>query len=210
MLKEYLKGEKSMANLEFNKDQLEKFKETIKGKVVVLYGQAWVGKSLFSLTISNLFTHSKVFLIDRNYPSEFFKINPNASITEIENPKQLDLMISKETSLDDKLIVIDSITTLQTSFIKESYFSPRAYLEYNNFSDKIAKRLTELTPKTTSILVAHEKIKDWTTQETVPRINWTMLRNCDMLVRMYKENDKRKLKIVAKRELPTKVEWYFE
>jgi len=210
MLNQYLKGDKSMVGLEFNKEQLEKFKETIKGKVVVLYGQAWVGKSLFSLTISNLFTHSKVFLIDRNYPSEFFKINPNASITEIENPKQLDLMISKETSLDDKLIVIDSITTLQTSFIKESYFSPRAYLEYNNFSDKIAKRLTELTPKTTSILVAHEKIKDWTTQETVPRINWTMLRNCDMLVRMYKENDKRKLKIVAKRELPTKVEWYFE
>jgi len=210
MLNQYLKGDKSMVGLEFNKEQLEKFKETIKGKVVVLYGQAWVGKSLFSLTISNLFTHSKVFLIDRNYPSEFFKINPNASITEIENPKQLDLMISKETSLDDKLIVIDSITTLQTSFIKESYFSPRAYLEYNNFSDKIAKRLTELTPKTTSILVAHEKIKDWNTQETVPRINWTMLRNCDMLVRMYKENDKRKLKIVAKRELPTKVEWYFE
>jgi len=210
MLKEYLKGDKSMANLEFNKEQLQAFKETIKGKVVILYGQAWVGKSLFALTLSNLFTHSRIFLIDKNYPSEFFTINKNANIVEIENPRQLDLMISKETSLDDKLIIIDSITTLQTSFIKESYFSPRAYLEYNNFSDKIAKRLTELTPKTTSLLIAHEKIRDWNTQETVPRINWTMLRNCDMLVRMYKENDKRKLKIMAKRELPSKVEWYFE
>jgi hypothetical protein len=200
----------NMTNFDLNKEQLQQFKEKIKGKVVVLYGQAWVGKSLFSLTLSNLFTHTKIFLIDRNYPQEFFKINPNASITEVDNPRQLDLMLSKEPSLDDKLIVIDSITTLQTSFIKESYFSPRAYLEYNNFSDKIAKRLSELTPKTTSILIAHEKIKDWNTQETIPRINWTMLRNTDMLVRMYKENDKRRLKIIAKRELPQKVEWFFE
>jgi hypothetical protein len=210
MLEQYLKEGMSMTSLEFNKEQLQQFKEKIKGKVVVLYGQAWIGKSLFSLTLSNLFTHTRVFLVDRNYPQEFFKINPNANITEIDNPKQLDLMLSKETSLDDKLIVIDSITTLQTSFIKESYFSPRAYLEFNNFSDKIAKKLTELTPKTTSILVAHEKIKDWETQEAIPRINWTMLRNTDMLIRMYKENGKRKIKVVAQRELPQKVEWFFE
>jgi hypothetical protein len=210
MLEQYLKVNKDMAELEFNKEQLQQFKEKIKGKVVVLYGQAWIGKSLFSLTLSNLFTHTKVFLVDRNYPQEFFTINKNANIVEIENPRQLDLALSKESSLDDKVIIIDSITTLQTSFIKESYFSPRAYLEYNNFSDKIAKKLTELTPKTTSLLIAHEKIKDWTTQETVPRINWTMLRNTDMLIRMFKENGKRKIKIVAKRELPTKVEWYFE
>jgi len=191
-------------------EELLKFKETIKGKVVVLFGKAWIGKSLFTLTLSKLFTHVKIFLVDKNYPSDFFKINPNANITEVENPKQLDLMISKENSLDDKLIVIDSITTLQTSFIKESYFSPRAYLEFNNFSDKIARKLAELTPKTTSILIAHEKIKDWQTQEAIPRINWTMLRNTDMLIRMYQEDGKRKIKIVAKRELPNKAEWYFE
>jgi hypothetical protein len=199
-----------VSEINFNKEQLQEFKNKIKGKVVVLYGQAWVGKSLFSLALSNLFTHIKIYLIDRNYPSEFFNINKNASIVEIDNPKQLDLNLSKEPSLDDKLIIIDSITTLQTSFIKDSYFSPRAYLEYNNFSDKIAKRLSELTPKTTSILIAHEKIKDWQTQDTVPRVNWSMLRNTDMLVRMFKENGKRKLTIIAKRELPQKVEWYFE
>lgn len=199
-----------MNEIEFNKENLEKFKQKIQGKVVVLYGQAWIGKSLFSLTLSNLFTHAKVFLIDRNYPQDFFKVNPKANIVEVENPKQLDLMLSKEVSLEDKLIVIDSITTLQTSFIRESYFSPRAYLEFNNFSDKIANQLTKLTPKTTSILIAHEKIRDWQTQEAIPRINWTMLRNCDMMVRMYKENGKRKVSIIAIRELPKKVEWYFE
>jgi hypothetical protein len=199
-----------MTNLEFNKEQLQAFKEKIKGKVVCLYGQAWVGKSLFSLMLSNTFTHSKVYLIDRNYPQDFFKINPNVEIVEIETPKQLDLSLSKETSLDDRLIVVDSITTLQTSFLRETYFSPRAYLEFNNFSDKIARKLTELTPKTTSIVIAHEKIRNWETQETVPRINWTMLRNMDMIVRMYKENNKRKLIVVAQRELPKKVEFYFE
>jgi hypothetical protein len=199
-----------MTELEFNKDQLMKFKEAIKGKVICLYGQAWVGKSLFTLTLSNLFTHVKIFLIDRNYPQVFYKINANANITEIETPKQLDLMLTKETSIDDKLIVIDSITTLQTSFIKESYFSPRVYLEFNNFSDKIARKLTELTPKTTSVIIAHEKIKNWETQETVPRINWTMLRNVEMLVRMYKENNKRKITIVAQRELPKKIEFWIE
>lgn len=199
-----------MTNLEFNKELLTAFKEKIKGKVVCLYGQAWIGKSLFSLTLSNLFTHSKVFLIDRNYPQEFFKINTNANIVEIDTPKQLDLMLSKETSLDDKLLILDSITTLQTSFIRESYFSPRAYLEFNNFSDKIARKLTELTPKTTSIIIAHEKIRNWETQEAIPRLNWTMLRNTDMLVRMFLSENKRKLVITANRELPKKVEWYFE
>lgn len=199
----------SMNEFEFNKTSLEQFKQKIQGKVVCLFGQAWIGKSLFSLTLSNLFTHAKVFLIDRNYPQDFYKINPKAIITEIEQPRQLDLMLSKETSLDDKLIIIDSITTLQTSFIKESYFSPRAYLEFNNFSDKIANQLTKLTPRTTSILIAHEKIRDWQTQEAIPRINWTMLRNTDMLVRMYKMNGNRKIEVVATRELPKKVEWFF-
>lgn len=199
-----------MSEFEINDNNLTKFKEKIQGKVVCLFGQAWIGKSLFCLTLSKLFTHAKIFLIDRNYPQEFYKINPKISIIEIEQPRQLDLMLSRENSLDDKLIVIDSITTLQTSFIKESYFSPRAYLEFNNFSDKIANALSKLTPRTTSILVAHEKIRDWQSQEAVPRINWTMLRNTDMLVRMYKDGDKRKIKIVGIRELPSKVEWWFE
>lgn len=199
-----------MESLEYSKENLQQFKEKINGKVVILFGKAWVGKSIFTLTLSNLFTHTKVFLIDRNYSQDFFKINPKANIVEIETPKQLDLMLSKETVLEDKLIVIDSITTLQTNFIKDSYFSPRAYLEFNNFSDKIANMLSKLTPKVTSIVIAHEKIRDWQTQEAVPRVNWTMLRNTDMLVRLFEENGKRKIKIIASRELPKKIEFYLE
>jgi len=190
--------------------KLEQFKKEIQGKVVILYGQAWIGKSLFVLNLSNLFTFSKLFLIDNNYTEEYFKINPKLQVVRIENPKQLEQFILREPSLDDKLVIIDSITTLQTAFIRESYFSPRAYNEFNNFADKVAKRLSELKPKVTSILIAHEKISDWEKRIVTPRVNWTMLRNCDVKVRMYYEDGIRKVRIEQKREVPKNLEWVIE
>jgi len=201
---------KSLTELTEKQDALTEFKNKVKGKVIILFGQAWVGKSLFALTLSKTFTHSKVFLIDNNYGQDYFKINPKIDIVKIDTPKQLDMSLTKEPSLEDKLIIIDSITTLQTAFIRESYFSPRAYNEFNNFSDRIARKLSELTPKTTSIIIAHERIGNWETKETVPRVNWTMLRNADVLVRIYKENDSRKVKIVNFRQLPQKMTFVFE
>lgn len=194
---------------DINEENMKKFKDKIQGKVVCLYGQAWVGKSLFTLTLSKYFRTAKLFLVDKNYPQEFFKINPNLQVIEIDSPRQLDLAISKTPSLDDQLIIIDSITTLQTEFIRETYFSPRAYVEFNNFSDKIARHLTALTPRTTSIVIAHEKIKNWEKKETAPRLNWVFLRNIGMIVHMVQEDDKRKIIIEKERELPNKVEFYF-
>jgi hypothetical protein len=196
--------------LENQNKLLQEFKEKIKGKVVVLYGQAWIGKSLFTLNLSKLFSFPKLFLIDNNYTQDYFNINPKIQVVRIEDPKQLDQIIQKEPPLEDKLIIIDSITTLQTSFISKSYFSPRAYNEFNNFSDKIAKKLSELKPKTTSILIAHEKIQDWDKKIVVPRINFTMLRNCDVRVRMYLEDGQRKIRIEAMREVPKTLTWVIE
>jgi len=195
---------------ELIKKEMEKFKQKIQGKVVCLYGQAWVGKSLFALNLSKYFKNAKLFLVDKNYPAEFFKVNPNLQVIEIDSPRQLDLMISKTPSLDDQLIIIDSITTLQTEFIRESYFSPRAYVEFNNFSDKVARQLTALTPRTTSLVIAHERIKDWEKKTVVPRLNWVFLRNIGIIAHMVQEDDKRKIVIERVRELPSKVEFYFE
>jgi hypothetical protein len=201
---------KSLEEITQQQKALEEFKNKIKGRVIILYGASWIGKSLFALNLSKLFTFTKLYLIDNNYTQEYFNINPKIDIVKIETPKQLDYSLTKETIAEDKLIIIDSITTLQTAFIRDEYFSARAYNEFNNFADRIARKLSNLTPKTTSIIIAHEKIKDWKTAEVIPRVNYTMLRNADMLIRIYRDGDKRKVKIVDYRHVPKKIEFEIE
>jgi len=193
------------ANIEFSK-----FKEEIEGKVVLLYGVPLVGKSIFCLTLSKLFEKSVLFLIDKNYPAEFFSINPKIQVIDIDEPKQLDMYISKLPSTNDQLVIIDSITTLQTSFIRKDYWSARMVNEFNMFADKIARELHRLKPRTTSIMIAHEKLTDWEKKTVGPRVSWIVMRNMDLAYRMYQEDSTRKISLTHKREVPKELKWVFE
>jgi predicted ATP-dependent serine protease len=190
-------------------EELKKIKERIEGKTAMLFGEPLIGKSLFALTLSKLFDKSVLLLIDRNYPQSFFSINTKLEIQQIDNPKQLDFIVKKIPALNNQLVIIDSITSLSTFFLQEAYFSPRAVNAFNNFTDKIIRHLASLTPHTTNLIIAHEKIKDFETGEVAPRVNKIVLRNIDVVLRMFIENGKRTIKVWQERKLPTKVEWYF-
>jgi len=69
--------------------------------------------------------------------------------------------------------------------------------------------VASLTPHTTNLIIAHEKIKNFETGEVAPRVNKIVLRNVDIVLRMSIENGKRTIKVFEERKLPTKVEWYF-
>ena len=198
-------------------EELRKIKERIQGRMVLLFGEPFVGKSLFVLTISKLFQNSTLLLIDRNYPEEFYKINPKLQIKKIYYQDNLIDAVEELKELPDQLIAIDSITSLSSMFLTRSLSSPRAVNEFVNFSDKILRKLS-LFPAT-KIIVAHERLKSFETKEVEPRINKVVLRHCDVVMRMFVEpvfdnkgvkvGEKRTIKIVQERKLPTKVEWYF-
>ena len=190
-------------------EEMRKIKQRIEGKTVVLFGEPLAGKSLFALTLSKLFEKSILLLIDKNYPKEFFSVNPQVELQTIENPKQLDFIVKKIPPANNQLVIIDSITSLSTFFLQEAYFSPRALNAFNNFTDKIIRQLASLTPHTTNLIIAHEKIKNFETGEVAPRVNKIVLRNVDIVLRMSIENGKRTIKVFEERKLPTKVEWYF-
>jgi predicted ATP-dependent serine protease len=190
-------------------EQLKKVKEKIEGKTAMLFGEPMIGKSLFALTLSKLFDKSVLLLIDRNYPQSFFSINTKLEIQQIDNPKQLDFIVKKIPASNNQLVIIDSITSLSTFFLQEAYFSPRAVNAFNNFTDKIIRQLASLTPHTTNLIIAHEKIKDFETGEVAPRVNKIILRNIDIVLRMFIEDGKRTIKVWQERKLPSKVEWYF-
>jgi predicted ATP-dependent serine protease len=193
-----------------SEENVKKIRNLILGKTAMLFGEPLVGKSLFALTLSRQFDKSVLLLIDRNYPKEFFSINPKLEVHQINNPKHLDYVIQKIPPENNQLIIIDSITSLSTFFLQEAYFSPRAMNAFNNFSDKIIRQLASLTPHTTNLIIAHERLKSFETNEVAPRVSKIVLRNVDIILRMHVDNEKRFIKVYQERKLPAKIEYYFE
>jgi predicted ATP-dependent serine protease len=185
-----------------SEENIKKIRNMILGKTVMLFGEPLVGKSLFALTLSKQFDKSVLLLIDRNYPKEFFLVNSKIQVHQINNPKHLDYVVQKIQSENNQLVIIDSITSLSTFFLQEAYFSPRAINAFNNFSDKIIRQLASLTPNTTNLIIAHERLKSFETNEVAPRVSKIVLRNVD--------NEKRFIKVYQERKLPQKFEYYFE
>jgi len=181
---------------------IKQFEEKVKGKVAVLFGQYMIGKTLLALQLARNFKNPLILKIDTNYPAEYYEIS-KATIKDIQNQYSIINEIKNIPKSTD-LVVIDSITSLQSMIVGEKMFSPRAYLEYNNLCDWIAKKLGDLKKiqGLTSILIAHERLKDWESKEVVPRVNQIMLRHIDVMFRMVREdNGDRVVKLVFERKV---------
>jgi len=184
-------------------------KNRIKGKTCILYGEPFVGKSIFSLNLSKYFKNSTLLLIDRNYIDEYFSINPSIKVLKVNSPKQLEYYISKEIEQkEDQIVIVDSITSLAPFFIKETYATPREMKSFSDFVDKVVRNLSYLKP-TTSLIVTHEKIKSFESKEIVPRINMIALRHCDVVLRMWIEDSERKVAVVRERKMPENFDFSF-
>jgi predicted ATP-dependent serine protease len=185
-------------------------KERIKGKVSVLYGDPFVGKSLFALNLSKQFKNSTLLLIDMNYVDEYFSINKELKVIKVSSPKQLEYYLGKEIEVkEDQLLIVDSITSLAPFFITETYITPRGANAFSNFVDKVMRHLATLKP-TTSLVITHEKLKSFESKDIVPRINMIALRHADIVMRMWiTESGERKIEIVKERKMPSKIDFSF-
>jgi hypothetical protein len=192
-----------------NGDKLAELAKRIKGKVVVLYGEPLVGKSVLVHYLSKYFEKPVLFKVDNNYDDEYKSINPNLKYLDTLSFEKLMYYLDKANSFDNDFIAIDSLTSLAAEVLSKGSLSPRDYNRLASMYDIVTFKASRLKPKTI-VVVAHEKLVDFRTGEVGPRMNKVSLRNVDIVIRLYKdEQGNRKLKIEAERK-PTVVEPRFE
>lgn len=183
-------------------DLVEKLANKIKGKVVVLFGEPMIGKSVLVHYLSKYFKKPVLFKIDKNYESEYSQINPNLKYLDTPTFEKLMYYLDKANSFENDFIAIDSLTSLASEILSKGSLSPRDYNRLAMMYDIVTYKASRLKPRTV-VIVAHEKIADFKTQEVTPRMNKVALRNVDVLVRIYKDEEgNRRVKIVAER-VPT-------
>lgn len=181
-------------------DKLELLAKKIKGKVCLLWGEPYTGKSILSLNISKYFENPVLLLIDTNYPSEYYGINLKLHIIKIDTFQKLLLNLENIKNKEYDFIIIDSITTLASeSVIKSESFirgelSPRVFLILRYLFDAITRKASALKEVGKTVLLIGHSAFDWKNNTYRPSINKLALRNVDLLIRMYvDENGKRKL-----------------
>jgi len=179
--------------------KLQALAKQIRNKLTVLYGEPFVGKTTLAHLLSKYFEHTVIFKIDKNYrPEDFRHINSNIHYVNINSHKGLISVLDDmlRNPPQNALIVVDSITGLDAFFMPSdpSKPSPRMENARARFVDAVMQRLSFIKYNgNTVIVIAHERLRNWETQERVPRFNVTALRHADMCFRLVKENEHRRL-----------------
>lgn len=206
-----MEGEKK--GLEWE-DYLKKLKQKINNKLTVIFGQPLVGKTTLTIELSKLYKKTYYFEIDTNLK----EINFPENVQRIPIPDYKFLLRNlnpKEfiKAVPDTLIVVDSITTLASQFQEDKLFSPRKQLELANFYDIIFRKFSEIvkgSKEVTAIIISHEALKEFP-DKIAPRMNLLALRHSDIVLRVYKENGVRKVKIWEERNTrPSDIKFFIE
>jgi len=184
-------------------------KDRFKGKLTVLFGEPLVGKTTFAMHVAKQFKHKVVIHIDKNYDVRDYL--PDAKVYEVSEPIQVLEAISKTPAYEDTIVIVDSITSLDSFFIGDpTKDDPRVANRRMRFCDAVMLRLQKFKSHGAVIVIAHEAIKNFQTKEVGPRMNKVALRHADQILRMVVENGKRKVKLVAKREKVVSPDVQFE
>jgi len=190
---------KTEQKVEQGTDELKALADRIRGKVVVLYGEPLVGKTVLVHLLSKYFESPVLIKVDNNYGDEYKQLNPNLKYLDAPTFERVNYYIDKSKEYNNDLIIIDSLTSLAAEVLSKGSLSPRDYNRLASMYDVITFKASRLKPKTV-IIVVHEKIVSFETKETGPRMNRIALRNVDMVIRLYNdENGERVIKIVAER-----------
>ena len=182
---------------------VSKIAGAIRGKLVILFGEPFVGKTSLAHRIANFYKKTYYIAIDRNFPprreDDSFEYYWISSWTELL-PKIRGL---SEWVDADTLVVIDSLTTITEDFLRDKFDSPRRMNELSRFYAIVLRELTNLKNKGATVLVlTHEAIKDFKSNEIAPSMNKRTLKNADLVLRMIRLNGKRKVVVWGKREIP--------
>ena len=196
-------------------DYLKRLKQKISNKLVVVFGQPLVGKTTLAIELSKLFKKVYYFEIDTNLKEVSFPENvqriPIPDYKFLLRNLKPDDFIQK--AVPDTLIVVDSITTLASQFQEDKLFSPRKQLELANFYDIVFRKFSEMvrgSKEVTAIIISHEALKEFP-DKIAPRMNLLALRHADLVLRVYRENGTRKVKIWEERNTnPKEVRFFIE
>ena len=202
------------AKAEAKVDKIAKFASEIRGKLVVIYGQPYAGKTTLAHTLTRHFERTVYFKVDRNFSRDDFKhIAKNVYYIEISNPQQLlrELRSLARSPPQNALVVVDSVTSLDSFFVPSDPTTPSPRMENARakFADAVMQLLSYVKGQNTVIVIAHEKIRDFKTEEIVPRFNVVALRHCDANYHIIVENNKRKVKKVRERKPVEKPDFDF-
>jgi len=188
---------------ELNNGVLEKLANRVKGNVALLWGDPMVGKSLLCLHLSKYFKKPVLLLVDNNYPSEYFSINPSLQIVKIDNFQKLNYWLDKLTQDNEAdLVIIDSVTTLASDVVGRSPtfmqgdMSPRVFLVLRYLYDVITRKSAVLKEKGKTVIIIAHSSYDWKANMYKPSIGKLATRNVDLTIRLYiDEEGERRLEI---------------
>jgi hypothetical protein len=146
-----------------NGDKLAELAKRIKGKVVVLYGEPLIGKSILVHYLSKHFEKPVLFKVDNNYGDEYKSINPNLKYLDTPSFEKLMYYLDKASGFDNDFIAIDSLTSLAAEVLSKGSLSPRDYNRLASMYDIVTFKASRLKPKPLSLL----RMKGLSTSELV-------------------------------------------
>jgi len=185
---------------EEQKDEIRELAEKIRGKVVVVFGEPLVGKTVLAHLLSRYFEKPLLLKVDNNYGEEYRELNPKLKYLDAPSFEKVLFYLDKSKEFDNDLIIIDSLTSLASEILSKGSLSPRDYNRLASMYDIVTFKASRLKPRTV-VIVAHERITTFETKEVGPRMNKVALRNIDMLIRVYKDQEgNRIISIVAERK----------
>jgi len=160
------------------------------GKLVILYGSPMVGKTTFAHQLAEEYSACLYLKIDGNFRKGDYDVD-NVVYHEIDNPEQLLNIVQQLAPQRDTLVVLDSITSLDAFFISNPLVpSPRMDVAKGRFADAVIFHLQRLKENNTVLVIAHEKVADFKTEEKAPRMNAITMRHADIVMRAKIENGK--------------------
>ena len=165
-------------------------KEKLKGKLVILYGSPMVGKTTFAHQLAREYSACLYLKIDKNFRKGDYDVD-NVVYHEINDPEQLLEIVKQLAPQKDTLVVLDSVTSLDAFFVSNPLVpSPRMDVARARFADAVIFHLQRLKENNTVLVIAHEKIADFKTEEIAPRMNAITMRHADIVMRAKIENGK--------------------
>ena len=139
-------------------DKLKQFAEIIRNKLVVLFGEPYVGKTTLAHALTKYFDTTVYFRIDRNFdPEQFKRIAKNITYININSPQHLNYQLNEllRSPPNSVFIVVDSVTSLDAFFMPTdpTKQSPLTDKLRARFADSVMQRLAIIKEKDNTVMV---------------------------------------------------------